>query len=134
MGRNAAGVKGFNTDGCDVVGMATDKEGQYILSVTQNGYGKKTALTDYRLTSRGAKGVKTINITEKNGPLVVLKAVVGDEDLLMVTDTGTIIRISLENVGIYGRDTQGVRMISVAEGGSLSMAAVIEKETQEDSE
>ena len=134
MGRNAAGVKGFNTDGCDVVGMATDKEGQYILSVTQNGYGKKTALTDYRLTSRGAKGVKTINITDKNGPLVVLKAVVGDEDLLMVTDTGTIIRISLENVGIYGRDTQGVRMISVAEGGSLSMAAVIEKETQEDSE
>ena len=134
MGRNAAGVKGFNTDGCDVVGMATDKEGQYILSVTQNGYGKKTALTDYRLTSRGAKGVKTINITEKNGPLVVLKAVVGDEDLLMVTDTGTIIRISLENVDIYGRDTQGVRMISVAEGGSLSMAAVIEKETQEDSE
>lgn len=134
MGRNAAGVKGFNTDGCDVVGMATDKEGQYILSVTQYGYGKKTLLTDYRLTSRGAKGVKTINITEKNGPLVVLKAVNGDEDLLMVTDTGTTIRISLDNVGVYGRDTQGVRMISVTEGGSLSMAAVIEKEVQEDSE
>jgi len=141
MGRNAAGVKGFNTDGCDVVGMATDKEGQYILSVTQNGYGKKTALIDYRLTNRGAKGVKTINITEKNGPLVVVKAVVGDEDLLMVTDTGTIIRISLDNVGVYGRDTQGVRMISVNEGSSLSMAAVIDKEnseeeseTQEDSE
>ncbi len=134
MGRNAAGVKGFSTDGCDVVGMATNKEGQYILSVTKYGYGKKTALTDYRLTNRGAKGVKTINITDKNGPLVVVKAVVGDEDLLMVTDTGTIIRISLENVGIYGRDTQGVRMISVNEGGSLSMAAVVEKEIQEDSE
>jgi len=134
MGRNAAGVKGFNTDGCDVVGMATNKEGQYILSVTMNGYGKKTSLTDYRLTNRGAKGVKTINITDKNGPLVVVKAVVGDEDLLMVTDTGTIIRISLDNVGIYGRDTQGVRMISVNEGGSLSMAAVVEKEIQEDSE
>jgi len=134
MGRNAAGVKGFNTDGCDVVGMATNKEGQYILSVTKNGYGKKTSLTDYRLTNRGAKGVKTINITDKNGPLVVVKAVVGDEDLLMVTDTGTIIRISLDNVGIYGRDTQGVRMISVNEGGSLSMAAVVEKEIQEDSE
>jgi DNA gyrase subunit A len=133
MGRNAAGVKGFNTDGCDVVGMATDKEGQYILSVTQNGYGKKTALIDYRLTNRGAKGVKTINITDKNGPLVVVKAVVGDEDLLMVTDTGTIIRISLENVGVYGRDTQGVRMISVNEGSSLSMAAVIDKESTEES-
>lgn len=132
MGRNAAGVKGFNTDGCDVVGMATDKEGQFILSVTQNGYGKKTALIDYRLTNRGAKGVKTINITEKNGPLVVVKAVVGDEDLLMVTDTGTIIRISLDNVGVYGRDTQGVRMISVNEGSSLSMAAVIDKENSEE--
>ncbi len=132
MGRNAAGVKGFNTDGCDVVGMATDKEGQYILSVTQNGYGKKTALNDYRLTNRGAKGVKTINITDKNGPLVVVKAVVGDEDLLMVTDTGTIIRISLDNVGVYGRDTQGVRMISVNEGSSLSMAAVIDKESTEE--
>ncbi len=134
MGRNAAGVKGFNADGSDVVGMATDKEGQYILSVTQNGYGKKTLLTDYRLTNRGAKGVKTINITDKNGPLVVVKAVAGDEDLLMVTDTGTIIRISLENVGVYGRDTQGVRMISVNEGSSLSMAAVIEKESIEDGE
>lgn len=134
MGRNAAGVKGFNTDGSDVVGMATDTEGQYILSVTQNGYGKKTLLTDYRLTNRGAKGVKTINITDKNGPLVVVKAVVGDEDLLMVTDTGTIIRISLDNVGVYGRDTQGVRMISVNEGSSLSMAAVIEKESIEDGE
>ena len=134
MGRNAAGVKGFTTDGCDVVGMATDKEGQYILSVTQLGYGKKSVLTDYRLTSRGAKGVKTINITDKNGPLVVLKAVNGDEDLLMVTDTGTIIRINLSHVGVYGRDTQGVRMISVDEGGSLSMAAVVESETPEGSE
>ncbi len=134
MGRNAAGVKGFTTDGCHVVGMATDKEGQFILSVTQNGYGKKTILTDYRLTNRGAKGVKTINITDKNGPLVVVKAVVGDEDLLMVTDTGTVIRISLENVGVYGRDTQGVHMISVNEGSSLSMAAVIEKEIEEDGE
>jgi DNA gyrase subunit A len=134
MGRNAAGVKGFNADGSDVVGMATDKEGMYILSVTKNGYGKKTTLTDYRLTNRGAKGVKTINITDKNGPLVVVKAVVGDEDLLMVTDTGTIIRISLDNVGVYGRDTQGVRMISVNEGSSLSMAAVVDKEIIEDGE
>jgi DNA gyrase subunit A len=134
MGRNAAGVKGFTTDGCDVVGMATDKEGQYILSVTQLGYGKKSPLTEYRLTSRGAKGVKTINITDKNGPLVVLKAVNGDEDLLMVTNTGTIIRINLSHVGVYGRDTQGVRMISVDEGGSLSMAAVVESEMQEGSE
>jgi DNA gyrase subunit A len=91
-------------------------------------------LTEYRLTSRGAKGVKTINITDKNGPLVVLKAVNGDEDLLMVTNTGTIIRINLSHVGVYGRDTQGVRMISVDEGGSLSMAAVVESEMQEGSE
>ena len=86
MGRTASGVKGFNTDGSSVVGIATDKEGQYILSVTRNGYGKKSELSEYRITNRGAKGVKTINITEKNGELVELKAVNGDEDLLMVTN------------------------------------------------
>lgn len=127
MGRTASGVKGFNTDGCEAVGMATDKEGQYILSVTQNGYGKKSELTDYRLTSRGAKGVKTINITDKNGPLVELKAVKGDEDLLMVTSEGVIIRINLETVGVYGRSTQGVRLINVKDDQTLQTVAVVEK-------
>ncbi|MHC1734995.1 MAG: DNA gyrase subunit A [Erysipelotrichaceae bacterium] len=130
MGRNAAGVRGFNVDGSTVVGMATDKEGSYILAVTQKGYGKKSALEDYRLTNRGAKGVKTIQITEKNGSLVVVKAVNGDEDLLIVTNEGIIIRINLEKVGIYGRNTQGVKLITVGEDNGVSMAAVVEKDEE----
>jgi DNA gyrase subunit A len=131
MGRTASGVKGFNTDASNVVGIATDKEGQFILSVTRNGYGKKSELTEYRITNRGAKGVKTINITEKNGPLVELKAVNGDEDLLMVTNEGVIIRINLETVGVYGRSTQGVRLINVQDEQYLQTVAVLEKEPEE---
>jgi len=130
MGRNASGVKGFNVDGSVVIGMATDKEGSYILAITQKGYGKKSELIDYRLTNRGAKGVKTINITEKNGPLVILKAVQGEEDLLIVTDEGVIIRISLDKVGVYGRSTQGVKLIQIDDDRSVSMAAIVEREEE----
>lgn len=131
MGRTASGVKGFNVDGTEAVGLATDKEGQYILSVTRNGYGKKSELSEYRLTNRGAKGVKTINITDKNGPLVELKAVKGDEDLLMVTSEGVIIRINLETVGVYGRSTQGVRLINVQGDQNLQTVAVVDKVEEE---
>jgi len=134
MGRTASGVKGFNVDGYEAVGLATDKEGQYILSVTRNGYGKKSELSEYRITNRGAKGVKTINITDKNGPLVELKAVRGDEDLLMVTSEGVIIRINLETVGVYGRSTQGVRLINVQGDQSLQTVAVVEKVEEENLE
>lgn len=134
MGRNAAGVRGFNVDGSEVIGMTTDKEGEYILAVTQGGYGKKSALEDYRLTNRGAKGVKTINITEKNGPLVSMRAVSGNEELLIVTDDGTVIRISLKNVGTYGRNTQGVKLIQLGEGHSVSSVAVIPVEDSEDNQ
>jgi len=134
MGRNASGVRGFNVDGSQAIGVATDKEGSYILSITKKGYGKKSELSEYRLTNRGAKGVKTINITDKNGPLVELKAVKGDEDLLMVTDAGVIIRISLEKVGVYGRSTQGVRLINVTEEQYLNTVAVVEKEIENEEE
>jgi DNA gyrase subunit A len=132
MGRNAAGVRGFNVDGSEVIGMTTDKEGEYILAVTQGGYGKKSPLEDYRLTNRGAKGVKTINITDKNGPLVSMRAVTGQEELLIVTDEGIVIRISLKNVGTYGRNTQGVKLIQLGEGHSVSSVAVIPTEEVED--
>jgi DNA gyrase subunit A len=132
MGRNAAGVRGFNVDGSEVIGMTTDKEGEYILAVTQGGYGKKSSLEDYRLTNRGAKGVKTINITEKNGPLVSMRAVTGKEELLIVTDEGIVIRISLKNVGTYGRNTQGVKLIQLGEGHSVSSVAVIPVEEVEE--
>ncbi|MEG2994834.1 MAG: DNA gyrase C-terminal beta-propeller domain-containing protein, partial [Erysipelotrichaceae bacterium] len=85
---------------------------------------------EYRLTTRGAKGVKTINITEKTGQLVNVRAVNGDEDAMIVTNEGIIIRISLENVGIYGRNTQGVRLINVTEGQLVAKVAIVDKEDE----
>ena len=131
MGRNAAGVKGFNADGGKVVGVATDSMGAFILSITEKGYGKKTPLEDYRLTQRGGKGVATINITEKNGKLVCLKAVNGDEDALVMTDEGTIIRISLDSVAQYGRNTQGVRLINVGEAKVATVTIVAHEQPEE---
>lgn len=127
MGRTASGVRGFNTDGSEVVGVATSEEGNYILSVSENGYGKKSELHDYRKTSRGSKGVKTMNVTTKTGALVNVRAVNGDEDAMIVTDGGIIIRISLENVGVYGRNTQGVKLINVGDHETVTKIAIVEK-------
>ena len=125
MGRNAIGIKGFNIDGSEVVGVATDNEGKLILSITENGYGKKSELEEYRLTSRGAKGVKTINITEKNGKLVSLLAVNGDEDCMIITSDGLVIRISLKQVSVYTRQTQGVKLISLQDDSKVSTVALV---------
>lgn len=130
VGRTAAGVKGFNTDGGNVVGMATNRMGNFILSITEKGYGKKTDINEYRLTKRGGKGVKTINVTEKNGNLVTLKAVNGNEDILLMVDEGTIIRISLENVSTYGRSTQGVKLMNVG-NSKVTTVTVVDKEQQD---
>lgn len=131
MGRTASGVKGFNIDGSYVVGVATNKEGKYLLSVSENGYGKRSEIEDYRLTSRGTKGVKTINITEKTGSLVAVRSVNGDEDAMIITNEGIIIRISLENVGIYSRNTQGVKLINVNEGEAVAKVAIVKNEESE---
>lgn len=130
MGRNASGVKGFNVDGNKVIGMATDQEGKYILVVTKKGYGKKSALEEYRLTSRGAKGVKTVNITERNGELVSLRAVNGDEDLMIITDEGIVIRISLKDVAVYGRNAQGVKLINLYEDHEVAAVAIVDNEEE----
>ncbi|MDY5252569.1 MAG: DNA gyrase subunit A [Erysipelotrichaceae bacterium] len=130
MGRNAMGIKGFNVDGSSVVGVATNNEGNLILSITENGYGKKSELDEYRLTSRGAKGVKTINITEKNGPLVSLQAVNGNEDCMIITNDGIVIRISLNQVGIYKRQTQGVKLIKVDDASKVSTVAVVAQDEE----
>ncbi len=130
MGRNASGVRGFNVDGSFAIGMTTDKEGQFILVVTEKGYGKKSLLEEYRLTSRGAKGVKTINITDKNGGLVALRAVNGDEDCMIMTDDGIVIRINLAGVSVFKRTTQGVKLITPAEGSKVSTVAIVEKQEE----
>ena len=126
MGRTASGVKGFNVDGSEVVGLATSRDGTHLLAVSQNGYGKRTPIEEYRLTTRGAKGVKTINITEKTGDLVSVRAVNGDEDAMIVTNSGIIIRISVGDIGIYSRNTQGVKLINVSDEESVSKVAIVE--------
>jgi len=134
MGRTASGVKGMNVDGSEVIGMCTDAEGSKILVVSKYGYGKQTPVEEYRLTSRGAKGVKTININEKNGELVALKAVNGDEDCLIMTNDGIIIRIHLEKVSTMGRATQGVRLIKPQEGTYVSAVSLMSHSEAEETE
>ena len=132
MGRNASGVRGMNVDGSEVIGMCTDAEGSKILVVSKKGYGKQTPVEEYRLTSRGAKGVKTININEKNGELVALKSVNGDEDCLIMTNDGIIIRIHLDKVSTMGRATQGVRLIKPQEGTFVSTVSLMSHSDDEE--
>lgn len=134
MGRTASGVRGFNTDGGTVVGVAVSHEGKYLLSVSENGYGKRSEIDEYRKTNRGNKGVKTINVTTKTGSLVTVRAVNGDEDAMIVTDKGIIIRIALDHVGVYGRNTQGVKLINVADDETVTKVAVVAKNVEEQSE
>ena len=131
-GRTAMGVKGVNTDGGSVIGMATSEEGSQILTVTANGYGKKSDLQEYRMTSRGSKGVKAMNVTEKTGSLVCLKAVNGSEDCMIMTDDGIIIRISLNQVSSLSRNSQGVRVIKTAEGSHVSTVAIVDPDSEEE--
>lgn len=133
-GRSSMGVKGFNTDGGSVIGMATDSEGSYILTVTENGYGKKSELSDYRMTNRGAKGVKTVTISPKTGALVCMRAVSGDEDCMIMTNDGIVIRISLTQVSVYGRSAQGVRVINVKDDSKVSTISILSPEEEEEIE
>ncbi len=134
MGRNASGVRGMNVDGSEVIGACTSKEGAQILVVSKYGYGKKTPVEEYRITSRGAKGVKTININESNGELVALKAVNGDEDALIMRNDGVIIRISLSNVSTLGRVTKGVRLIKPEENTYVKTVTLMDHQDEESEE
>ena len=132
MGRTAGGVRGMNVDGSYVVGCCTTNEGKKILVVSKYGYGKMTDVDEYRVTSRGAKGVKTININEKNGQLVSLKAVNGDEDALIMRNDGVIIRIHLDKVSTLGRVTKGVRLIKPEENTYVSTVTLMEHQEDEE--
>ena len=133
MGRTATGVKSINVGDGEVVGVSTSSQGEYVLVLTSKGYGKMSHIDEYRVMSnRGGKGVKTVNVTEKNGELVCLKAVKGDEDLLVVTNRGVIIRVSLEQVKVASRNTQGVRIIKIADNSVVSSIAVVGKEEIEE--
>ncbi len=132
MGRSASGVRGIDTDGGICVGCEIANEKQEILVVTENGYGKKTPLEEYRLTHRGSKGVKALNVTEKNGNIVSFKVVNGDEDLMIITDSGIIIRLSLDQVSKTGRVAQGVRLIHLKDNQKVSTLALIAKDEEEE--
>lgn len=135
IGRTASGVKGIElSESCFCVGAEIAKEGQNVLVVTEKGYGKQTNIKEYRLTHRGSKGVKALNITEKNGNIVVFKTVSSNKDLMIITDQGIVIRISLDKISQMSRVTQGVRLINLREGQKVSTVSVVEKEESLDNE
>ncbi|BAM46139.1 DNA gyrase subunit A [Amphibacillus xylanus] len=132
MGRSAAGVKGISLrDDDEVVSMEIVEENDYILNVTENGYGKRTPESDYRMINRGGKGVFTANVTDKTGSVVAVKSVNGDEDLMIMTDSGVLIRTPIEAISITGRNTQGVRLIRLQEDQKVATVACVEKEESE---
>ena len=131
MGRNASGVRGIrlkdNKD--EVVGMISVNDmDANILVVSENGYGKRSSLEDYRLTNRGGKGVKTISITEKTGKLVTLKSVSDSDDLMIINKSGIAIRMQVEDLRVMGRATQGVKVISLKDGDSIAAVAKVMKD------
>ena len=131
MGRTASGVRGIDIGDGVVVGCEIAEKGQMILVVTEKGYGKKTDVEEYRMTHRGSKGVKGLNITEKNGNIVSFKTVHDNEDLMIITNSGTIIRLPIEQVSSTGRVAQGVRLINLKDDQKVSTVAMIEKEKED---
>ena len=125
MGRTAAGVKGIELSGGKCVGCEIASENQEVLVVTENGYGKRTNINEYRITHRGSKGVKGLNITDKNGNIVAFKLVTGEEDLMIITDSGMIIRLSVAQISTIGRVSQGVRLINLKNEQKVSNVALI---------
>ena len=128
MGRSSSGVKGISFENSYVVGAEVVNKDEDVLIVTEKGYGKKTNVDQYRLTHRGSKGVKALNVTEKNGNLVSLKTVKGDKDLLIITNSGIIIRIDTQQISTLNRNTQGIRLINLKDNQKVSTVALVEKE------
>ena len=130
MGRSAAGVRGIDVGDGIVVGCEIAIENEEVLVITENGYGKRTDINQYRQTHRGSKGVKTLNVTEKNGNIVCFKLVTGEEDLMIVTNNGIIIRMPLEQVSTTGRVAQGVRLINLKDNQKVATVATIAKQEE----
>ena len=134
MGRGASGVRGINLDDGVLVDMEVVLPNKYVLVVTEYGYGKKTAVDEYRITNRGGKGVKTLNVTEKNGCIKAFKTVDEDKDIMIITNTGMIIRLAVDNISTMSRVTQGVKLINLKENQYVSSISVIDKETVDGTE
>ena len=133
IGRNAVGVRGIElAEGDQVVAMSIVEEDTDVLAITENGYGKRTAIEEYRLQSRAGKGIKAMNLTDKTGGLAGQLLVRSDEDILIITDDGTIIRTPVDSVPLHGRATQGVRLMRVADGSRIMSIERAEQEPEED--
>ena len=132
MGRGASGVRGINLNGSILVGMEVATKDALVLVVTENGYGKKTPIDEYRITNRGGKGVKTLNITEKNGIITSFKTVTNDNDLIIITNEGIIIRLAVDKISEMSRVTQGVRLINLREGQKVSTVSVVDRDKDDE--
>jgi DNA gyrase subunit A len=133
MGRTAAGVRGMSLQEDDqVVGMEILSPGARVLTVTQKGYGKRTPLEDYRLQRRGGQGVITIRTTDRNGEVVSVAQVIDDDEVMLITDAGKVLRAKVSGISTMGRATQGVRVMKLAVGEKLvSMARLAERDVAE---
>ncbi len=137
MGRNAAGVRGIRiSDDDKVIGMihAEPDMGHSVLVVSENGYGKRTTVEDYRITKRGGKGVKTINITDKTGKLIALKNVRDVDDLMIITRAGITIRLAVETIRLSGRATQGVKLINIQDNEQIASVAKVDRSEAEETD
>lgn len=136
LGRNSSGVRGISIEEDDeVVGAIAihpEDSSVAVLVVSENGYGKRSPAEEYRITSRGAKGVKTINITDKTGPLVAIKSVTEENDLMIITKSGLTIRVDMSEVRLSGRATQGVRLINLREGDAIAAVSPVDKSDEEE--
>ena len=136
MGRNSTGVRGINLEDDDIVvgainynPSAEDASEHTVLVVSENGFGKRTDFDEYRITRRGGKGVKTINITEKTGKLVAIKNVTENNDLMIIEKSGLTIRMSVSDIRLAGRATQGVKLINIKEGDSIAAVSTVNRAT-----
>ena len=136
LGRNSSGVRGISIEEDDevigAIAIRQDDSSTAVLVVSENGYGKRSAADEYRITSRGAKGVKTLNITDKTGPLVAIKAVTDDNDLMIITKSGLTIRVDMSELRLTGRATQGVRLINLREGDAIAAVSPVSKSEEEE--
>ncbi len=128
MGRTASGVRGINLDNQECIGAEIATDDDKILIVTKKGYGKQTNVRDYRQTSRGSKGVKALNITDKNGTIAAFKLVEDNSDVVVITDTGMLIRLPLQQISTLGRATQGIRLIHLKDDQTVSTISIVSHE------
>ena len=138
LGRTSMGVRGISMSESDeVVGAIhcdmndPDIASKTVLVVSENGFGKRSEIDEYRTTARGAKGVKTINITEKTGPLVSIQTVTEDNDLMLIPKAGLVIRMAVTDIRVAGRATQGVKLINIREGDSIAAVSVVAHEEEQ---